>query len=206
MSGGKEEKLADFAQRLKLEHQQALADQKKLVFQPITIHYKGTKERYYTYCQTHRIRNFAKQRLVISHRQADLSDNPVFFIANRFHWQALGIVRIRRHRWPVEIYHQEGKAEGLDQYQLRDFAAIERHIALVVVVYNLLQAAQHDPVLRENLQRELKLMLESSAAFWRRVTQAQSLWNLAVLIGAGLAQKQPLQVILAPLLRAIWGS
>jgi amino-acid N-acetyltransferase len=39
--------------------------------------------------------------------------------------------------------------------QLRDFKAIERHIALVAVVYSLLRAAQHDLALRDKLQREL---------------------------------------------------
>jgi hypothetical protein len=58
----------------------------------------------------------------------------------------------------------------------------------------------------EKLQRQLTLILEGSAVFWRWVTQAQSLWNLALLIGAELAQKQSLQVILSPLLRAICGS
>ena len=94
------------------------------VFRPITIPYKGEKEQYYSYCATHRIHNFGKQRLVINYRQADLSDAPVFYISNRLEWQAAGITRIRRHRWPVEVYHEEGKAEGLDQYQLRDFSAI----------------------------------------------------------------------------------
>ena len=95
------------------------------------------------------------------------------------------------------------KAEGLDQYQLRDFQAIERHVAFVAVVYSLLHAAQHDPALRNKLQRELKLELEGSAAFWRRVTQAQSLWNLGVFIEAGLSQDQTLRQVMKPLLRAV---
>ena len=133
---------------------------------------------------------FGKHRLVINYRQANLSDNPVFLICNCLFWHAPGITRIYRHRWPVEVYHEEGKDEGLDQYQLRDFEAIERHIALVAVVYSLLRAAQHDPALRDKLQRELKLELEGSAAFWRRATQAQSLWCLALFISAGLTQGQ----------------
>ncbi len=68
---------------------------------------------------------------MINYRQADLADNPTFYNGNRLIWHATGITRIRRHRWPVEVYHEEGKAEGLDQYQLRDFCAIQRHVALV---------------------------------------------------------------------------
>ena len=86
---------------------------------------------------------------------------------------------------------------------MRDFQAIERHIGLVAVVYSLLRAAQHDPALQHKLQRQLKLDLEGSVAFWRRATQAQSLWSLALFISAGLAQGQSLRAIMTPLLRAL---
>ena len=80
---------------------------------------------------------------------------------------------------------------------------IEKHVALVAVVYSLLRAAQQDPTLRDRLQRELKMELEGSVAFWRRATQAQSLWSLAVFISAGLAQGQTLQQVMAPLLKVV---
>jgi hypothetical protein len=141
--------------------------------------------------------------LVINYRQSDLSDPPTFFISNRLAWQAAGITRIRRHRWPVEVYHEEGKAEGLDQYQLRDFSALQRHVARVAVVYSLLRAAQHDPDLRTRLQHQLKVKFEGTPAAWRRATQAQALWCLGLFISAGLAQGQTLCAVMAPLLRAL---
>ena len=198
--------LKDFAERLKQEHLAALPNEDKLVFHKLTIPYKGEHETYYSYCNTHQIHNFGKHRLVINHRQADLRDNPTFFISNRLYWHAPGITRIRRHRWPVEVYHEEGKAEGLDQYQLRGFSAIQRHVALVAVVYSLLRAAQHDPSLQEKLQRQLKIKLEGCPADWRRASQAQSLWCLALFISAGLTQGQSLPQIMAPLIRAICRS
>ena len=197
------QRLDEFAAQLKQEHQAALKRGGAPTFKPITIHYKGAAEHYHSYCATQRIASFGRQRLVINHSQADLSDSPVFYLSNRLVWQAPGITRIRRHRWPVEVYHEEGKAEGLDQYQVRDFQAIERHIGLVAVVYSLLRAAQHDPALRTKLQRQLKLDLEGSAAFWRRATQAQCLWSLALVISAGLAQGQSLRAIMTPFLRAL---
>ena len=197
------QRLDQFAAHLKEEHLTALKHGKAPIFKLITIPYKGAKERYYSYCRTHRIASFGQQRLVINYRQADLTDNPMFLISNQLHWQSPGITRIRRHRWPVEVYHEEGKAEGLDQYQVRDFQAIERHIGLVAVVYSLLRAAQHDPVLQHKLQRQLKLDLEGSVAFWQRATQAQSLWSLALFISAGLSQGQSLRTIMTPLLRAV---
>ena len=195
--------LGEFAKRLKEEHLAAIKTGGKPVFQKNTVHFKGKKEIYYSYCKTHQIHGFSKQRLVINYTQADLSDNPTFFISNRLFWQANGITRIRRHRWPVEVYYEEGKAEGLDQYQLRDFDAIQRHVALVAVVYSLLRAAQHDPELHIKLQRQLKITLDGSPAAWRRVTQAQSLWCLALFIRAGLTQGQSLQELMDPLIHAM---
>ena len=197
------EPLGDFAQRLKQEHLDALKDGGKGIFNKITITYKGDKETYYSYCRTHRVHNFGKQRLVINHRQPDLSDKPVFYNSNRLYWQATGITRIRRHRWSVEVYHEEGKAEGLDQYQIRDFSAIYRHIALVAVVYSLLRATPHDEALLHKLQRHLEFELDGSAPFWRRITQAQSLWSLACFIAAGLQQGRPLHDVMAPLLATL---
>jgi hypothetical protein len=195
--------LADFAARLKQEHLEAVEHSGKPVFHRITIAYKGESEQYWSYCNTHHVHNFGKQRLVINYRQADLSDTPTFFISNRLVWQAAGITRIRRHRWPVEVYHEEGKAEGLDEYQVRDFRAIQRHVALVAVVYSLFRAAQHDLDLRDHLQRQLKVKFEGHPAAWRRATQAQSLWTLGLFISAGLTQGQTLRAVMTPLLRAI---
>jgi hypothetical protein len=198
--------LKNFAAQLKQEHLEAMNNHSKPVFQKITIHYKGERESYYSYCNTHHIHNFGKHRLVINYRQADLSDNPTFFISNRLIWQAIGITRIRRHRWPVEVYHEEGKAEGLDQYQLRSFSAIQRHIALVAVVYSLLRAAQHDTDLQKKLQRQLKTKLEGNPASWRRASQAQALWCLALFISTGLTQGSSLPHVMAPLIKAICRS
>jgi hypothetical protein len=195
--------LKDFAARLKKEHQEAIKEGKPPVFHLITIPFKGTTETYYSYCQIHHIPNMDRQRLVINYRQADLGDNPTYFISNRLVWQAAGITRIRRHRWSVEVYHEEGKAEGLDRYQLRDWNATERHVALVAVVYSLLRTAQQDRNLREKLQEQLKVQLKGSAASWRRFTQAQIFWCLSLCISAGLAQGITLQHILTPFIRAI---
>ena len=162
---------------------------------------------YYCYCRTLRIKNFGKQRVVINYRHADLSDSPAYYNSNRLHWQATGITRIRRHRWPVEVYHEEGKAEGLDQYQLRSFSAIQRHIALVAVVYSMLRTAQYDTRLHNELQRQLEMELKGHhPAAWRRAAQAQSLWSLALVISAGWARGHSLQTIMAPLLRAVYSG
>jgi len=196
--------LKDFAERLQKEHQAAPPDQP--IFRKISISYKGQPETYYSYCKTHSIHNFGRQRLVINYDRADLSDKPNFYVSNRLYWNAGGITRIRRHRWPVEVYHQQGKEEGLDKYQLRGFEAIQRHVALVAVVYSMLRAAQQDPALQEKLQRQLQVTMEQGTADLRRASQAQALWVLALFISAGLAQGQTLQKIMAPIIQAMCRS
>ncbi len=104
------ETLKTFAARLKQQHLDVVDHGQKGVFRRITISFKGTQETYYTYCQTHHIHNFGKQRLVINYRQADLAENPVYYISNRLVWQAAGITRIRRHRWPVDALRTMRKA------------------------------------------------------------------------------------------------
>lgn len=203
LSNNVEITLDHFAEQLKQQHLETISKGEKPIFHRITIPFKGEQETYYSYCHTRHICGFKRQRLVINYRRADLSDNPTFYISNRLIWHAAGITRIRRHRWPVEVYHEEGKAEGLDQYQLRDFSAIQRHVALVAVVYSLLRAAQHDHDLRAQLQRTLKVTLEGNPAAGRRAAQAQSLWCLGLFISASLNQGKSLQEILAPLIRAI---
>jgi hypothetical protein len=195
-----QQRLDVFDTHLQQEHQEAVKAKGRPVFGKLSITYKGEKETYYSYCKTHHIHNFGKQRLVINHRKADLSDSATYFISNKLNWQAGGLTRIRRHRWPVEVYHEEGKADGLDQYQVRDFEAISRHIALVAVTYSLLRAAQHDEALLHKLQRHVQTTLDGSAGSWRRNTQAQALWTLATFIATGLSQGQMLHDVMEPLL------
>lgn len=197
--------LKEFADQLKAEHLKAVKEGGQLVFRKIGIRYKGTKESYYSYCHHHLIHNLGKQRLVINFSKSDLSDTPKLLISNCLTWQSEGITRIYRHRWPVEVYHEEGKAEGLDQYQVRNLQAISRHISLVAVAFSLLRAIPHDRVLLRKLQRELEMDLEGSAAYWRRVTNAESLWALALFISVRLTQGQSLHELMKPLLAAVCG-
>jgi len=198
-----DQRLDAFDRSLQEKHQQALEIGDKPIFRKLSIRYKGDKETYYSYCKTHRIHNFGKQRLVINHQNADLSDTPTYFISNKLTWQTEGITRIRRHRWPVEVYHEEGKADGLDQYQVRNFDAIYRHIALVAVTYSLLRTVQHDKVLLHKLQQQIEITLDGSAGTWRRNTQAQALWSLVSFIATALSQGQSLTEVAQPILATV---
>lgn len=198
--------LEAFNKQLKKEHsaqvQKGIAP-KKRVFQKTVIKYKGKEEVYYTYCKNHRIKNYGKQRLLISYNRKDLSGKVRFFICNRLHWQATKLVHTSRHRWPVEVFFKEGKAEGLDKYQLRDFQAIHRHIAFVAVVYSILQIARKDITLRKQLQCQIEESLDGSIAYWRRMTQAQVFTKLVEWIFHEVKREQSLEQVLEPLLKTI---
>jgi len=107
-----QETLQDFAERLKQEHLEALRHGCRPIFQPVTIPYKGEQEQYYSYCNTHRLHNFGKQRLVINHRQADLSDHPTFFISNRLVWQALASPAFDATAGPLKSITKKARPKG----------------------------------------------------------------------------------------------
>lgn len=200
LNDGQEQTLEDFACQLKTEH---LQTEKGQVFRKVTFAYKGRQQAYYAYCKTHHIKGFGKQKLVISYSEKDLSDKPRFFISNRLHWRAYQILRIRRHRWPVEVYYQEGKAEGLDQYQIRYRKPITRHLAMVVLLYSLLQLARHDHDLLAKLQQQLHIEVEGSLAFWRKVMQVQALVALLQWAALSSGQNQQLSQVVSVLVKAL---
>ncbi len=195
-----QQRLEAFDVHLQQEPHEAVTAKGRPVFRQWSITYKGEHETSYSDGHTHHSHNFGKQRLVIHHRQAALSDAATSFISNTRPWQAGGLTRIRRHRWPVAVSHEEGKAAGLEQYHVRDCEAISRPIALVAVTSSVLRAAQHDEALLHKLQRHVQTTLDGSAGSWRRNTQAQALWTLATFIAIGLSQGQTLQDVMEPLL------
>jgi DDE superfamily endonuclease len=171
----KEMRCGDFAADLVRQHREAIKKGTKPLFEKVGIHYKGGKETYYACCQTQRIKHLGRQRLVVSFSKEDLSDKePKYYVSNRLHWRSGGILRMRRHRWPIEVYHEEGKAEGLDKYQLRQFEGIKKHIALVCVAYSMLKRVRFDEEFLNKLQWKPEQQ-SGSLAFWRRVMTVNAL-------------------------------
>jgi len=170
-AGNKEVLLKDFVYKLKQEHLTG-----KPVFRKVSYTYKGEKQTVYAYFANHRIKGFKhKQRLVISFLKEGLSDRPNFTITNRLDWYPSGILRIRRHRWPVETYHQEGKDEGLEKYQVRNYRAIQTYIAFIVVAYSMLKCTAHDDALLSSIQQRLQMEADGTLPFLRRLMKAEGL-------------------------------
>ncbi|MBK8702393.1 MAG: hypothetical protein IPN33_01435 [Saprospiraceae bacterium] len=197
LSGSEKLTLGDFVKRLK---QQQCDGQKH--FYKTTVHYKGRQDTYWAYCATHRIQGFEKQRLIISFNKEDLSDKPTFSISNRTHWHASGILRIRRHRWPVETFHQESKAEGLDKYQLRDFEAIKTHIAFVSTAYTMLKRAIHDDELLSQFRHWFNITEPPGSLPWlRRLIQLEGLLTLVEFVYLQVCMGQSLHDVLCQLMQ-----
>lgn len=177
----------DFAEQLKEQH---LAKPEQQLFKPIKVFYKGHHKTYYSYSKVHRLRTFSTHRLVINYQNKDLSDKPYFLIGNRHKWDATTISRIYRHRWPVEVYHQEGKAEGLEAYQLRQFEAAQKHVAFIALAYSMLQRARFDTSLKDKLHDTLDQEIQGTLAYWRRVLQAQAMIAILQWMGQAILEGQ----------------
>ncbi len=170
--GNKWQTLEDFLKELREKHFDPTYT--KEVFQKTGYTYKGTKKIVYTYFGNHRIKGYnKKQKLVISYGKEDLSDEAKFTITNRLSWHPSGILRIKRHRWPVETYHQESKAEGLEKYQVRNAKAIETYIAFIVVAFSMLKCTVHDEELLSSIQQRLNVETSSTLPFLRKVMKVE---------------------------------
>lgn len=201
--GNKKVKLKEFVDRLRVEHF-AAKDKKHKVFKKVSFTYKGEKQTAYAYFANHRVNGFEhKQRLVISYSREDLKDKPIFTITNQLSWHPSGILRIRRHRWPVETYHQEGKAEGLEKYQLRNAPAIQTHICFIVVAYSILKCTIHDDELLSSIQQRLLTETDGTLPFLRRLMQAEGLLLLVEHIATMVQKGHSLNDVFQPLARAI---
>jgi len=187
--------LSEFAEQLKQEHLENKQGQHQPVFKKTTIKYKGKKEVFYNYCKTHTICGYGKQKLLISFQKEDLSGTARIFICNCLTWRVQQITRVGRHRWPVEEYHKEGKAEGLNQYQIRNFKGIYKHIAFVALTYSLLKYAQHDQTFLDYLQTQLETKIEPTLPFFRRTIQAQCLWVIIEWVQKQIELGSPLQEV-----------
>jgi hypothetical protein len=199
LAGSKQISLIEFLKQLIEQHQAG-----KLKFYKTTVHYKGKEEIHYAYCGTHRINGFVKQqRLVISFCKEDLSDTPRFSISNQTHWHSSGILRIRRHRWPIETFHQEGKAEGLDKYQLRDFEAIKTHIALVSTAFTMLKRAAHDDELLSVFRKRLQIESNGTLPLLRRLLQLEGLMALVEFVHIKVNEGKSIENILQQLMQPV---
>jgi len=193
--------LKDFVKKLREQYAEFPEDSP---IKQIKYPYRGQEQSCFAYCGIHRIKGFEKkQKLVISFRKEDLTDMPKFTIVNRLDWHPISILQNRRHRWPVETFHQEGKAEGLEKYQARNYRAIQTYIALVIVTFCMLKCAIQDDDLRNEIQQRLLTETDSTLPFLRRLMKAEGLLKLIEYIFTKMNSGASIDRIYQPLAQKI---
>lgn len=198
---GEEVLLQSYVDELRAKHRNDLT---KPIFQKVGYPYKGKKLIAYAYAVNKQIKGFqTKQRLVISFLKEDLTDRPNLTITNRLDWHPSGILRIRRHRWPIETYHQEGKAEGLEKYQLRNQKAIQTYITFIVVAYSMLKCSIHDSELLSSIRQRLQTETDPTLPFLRKLMKAEGLLVLIEYISTMQQQGHSIDQILQTLLPSL---
>lgn len=197
--GNVQASLGQFTETLKAQHFDEAYE--GAVFHKTGVDYKGQRRHFYAYCKNHTVQGFSKkQRLVIAFDNEELNGTPYFLVTNQLSWKPSLILRLRRQRWPIETYHQEGKAEGLDKYQIRKLKGIQTHIALVVMAYSMLQCLSHAPELLSSLEQRLFTKTDGTLPFLRRLMQAEAFVILVEHILAQVAQGRCSADILAGLI------
>jgi hypothetical protein len=120
------------------------------VFQETSFKFKGVKKTYWTFSKVIHISKLGRKRVVISFKTAELTGTPKFFVCNNKRWNAAKILSFGRHRWPVEPFYEISKGcLGLDSYELRDFASVEKHWALVFYAYSIVKFQHPDCLMRD---------------------------------------------------------
>src|SRR5438132_6308668 len=93
----------------------------------------------WTFTLAVRIGGLGKVRLVVSFANAELTGTYAVLVTNRVDWSAQRIIALYVQRWPIETFYQDGKGHlGLDEYRMRNAAAIGKHWCLVFVAYSFL--------------------------------------------------------------------
>lgn len=198
--------LKDFIEELRLSHcSVSEANPKgKPTFNKVSYHYRGEKKTVYAYCGVHRFKSYdKKQKVIIQFNNEHFKGDPRISITNRLNWYPSQILRIRRLRWPIETYHQEAKAQGLESYQVRNKGAIESHIAFVTVAYTMLVKASRDEALMEQLRKRIQTETDGTLPFLRRVLQGGAMMNLAQYYYLAAQSGQSLEEAVRPIINAI---
>lgn len=205
-AGGKTMSLTDFVTELGQSHQAALSSNTAgdLVFKKVGYHYRSKKHTAYVYCGVHSFKSYdKKQKIIIHYNNEELKGQPKITITNRLNWYPSQILRIRRMRWPIETYHQEAKAQGLESYQVRNEQAIQSHIAFVIVAYTMLMKASRDEALMEQLRKRIETETDSTLPFTRRLLVSGAMWALAQHFYLAAQSGKSLEDVFEPIMNAI---
>lgn len=86
------------------------------------------------------LRGLGLVKVVVSWKEADLSDNPMYHGASHRGWHAGGILGRYVHRWEVEESYRDAKQHlGLGRCQMQSLESTRRYWSLVLLMFTLLK-------------------------------------------------------------------
>lgn len=95
---------------------------------------------YWTCSKALTIKTQGRVRIVVTHQQEDLMDDPNYFATNRVEWDHTRILNLYCCRWTIETFYRDAKQNlGLEACELRIWDGIKRHFQLVFLAFTLLQ-------------------------------------------------------------------
>ena len=94
---------------------------------------------YWVFSKAVDLKGVGRVRIVISYDNEELQGEPAYFATDRIQWESNRILTTYSRRGKTEGFYRDTKQNlGLEDYQLRDLWAINRHWCLVFLAYSLL--------------------------------------------------------------------
>jgi len=132
---------------------------------------------YYCFTKTIKMSKLGKVRLLISHEQEDLSDEPTYLVTHILRWEARRMLKVYSFRWTIETFYRDSKQNlGLGDYAMRDLNGIKRHWYLVFLSYTLLSLSSMDGMLRKWLDANVRTIGEKCQFVASEMIQDFTYW------------------------------
>jgi hypothetical protein len=112
-------------------------------FRPVSVRCRnGERKEFWAFTKSVRLKRYERKRIAMVHERADLTDTPQFLVTDAVHWESERIIETWSFRWAAEVFHEFSKqGTGLEAAQLRNEAAVNRHLRLSCLAQSLLQRA-----------------------------------------------------------------
>lgn len=108
----------------------------------------GSKEVYYVYSRTVRMKGFKDRlRVVVSYLEEKFEkrEDPYFYCTNRLDWEMRRVMRTYAKRFEIDAFYKDAKQNlGLEEYELRKIRGVSRHLHMILVAHTLLSLGSVD--------------------------------------------------------------
>lgn len=117
-------------------------------------------------------------RILALFDEKDLSDKPKLLATNKLNWTSPEkIWEAYSHRWTLETFYRDSKQNlGLESYQLRSIASIQKHWCLVELAYTLLIISQANCTLLEKVTNQITTLGQAAEKASREILRSFVFW------------------------------